>query len=266
MTDIPPGAVITLEGAPNTRDLGGHRAADGRTIATGRLVRSESLARLTDADLERLRSLGLRLVIDFRTHDEVRFDGPDRLPADVPRLHLPVGGGVVQQLYGPASSGDSTALQTMLEDGGAEAIMKRINRGFVVNDDERRAFATAVRRVVDDELPLLFHCTAGKDRTGWMAAVLLTILGVDRDTVIDDYLESNRHYLPKVVEQLSSLPNLALDPQLLTPLFTQVPEYLLAGFAAADDHYGGFEPYVRTGLGISDTEVAALRTTLLVDG
>lgn len=263
MNETPVDPVITLSGATNTRDLGGHRTSDGRTVTHGRLYRSDSLARLTDEDLQQVSGFGLRMVVDFRTSDEIRIDGPDRLPDAVEVVHRPVGGGSIQQFYGLAASGDLDKLKAALGNGGGQAMMKDINRGFVTMDAERAEFAAAIHSVIDDDLPMLFHCTAGKDRTGWMAALLLTILGVDRDTVIDDYLASNRYYLPHVTGQLSALADHGIDPQLFTPVLKQSPEYLLAAFDAAEEHYGGMERFFAVGLGIDDDDMASLRASLL---
>ena len=255
---------VRMNGAVNVRDLGGHQTSDGRTVVGGRLYRSDSLARLTDDDLHTIAGMGLRLVVDFRTSDEIRIDGDDRLPDAIPSVHRPVGGGSVQQFYGLAASGNLDKLTAVLGGGGAAAMMRDINRGFVVNDAEREEFAATLRNVADNELPMLFHCTAGKDRTGWMAALLLTILGVDRDTVIDDYMASNRYYLPHVTSQLSALKDHGIDPELFMPVLRQSPEYLLAAFEAADEKFGGMEGFITEGLGLDSHDVTHLRSSLLV--
>ncbi|MFD0555513.1 protein-tyrosine phosphatase [Stackebrandtia endophytica] len=253
---------IELSGALNLRDLGGLRTADGARVRDGRLYRSDSLAKLTDEDFERVAGLGLRLVVDFRTEDEVASDGPDRLPEQVRRLALPVGGGSIQQFYGLAMGGDPAKLREVLGNGGAQRIMMDINRGFVSNEDERGKFGDALRLMIDDELPLLFHCTAGKDRTGWMAAVVLSLLGVPREAILADYLASNEYFLPVATTYLSALSATGLDTSLFRPVLEQRPEYLLAAFGEAERHYGTFDGFVSRGLGVDASAVERLRRQL----
>jgi len=253
---------IELSGALNLRDLGGHRTADGTLVTRGRLYRSDALAKLTDEDFEQVTGLGLRLVVDFRTEDEVSANGADRLPAAVRRLALPVGGGSIQQFYHLAVDGDPAKLRETLGDGGAQRIMMDINRGFVSNEEERGNFGHALRQMVDDELPLLFHCTAGKDRTGWMAAIVLSLLGVPREAILADYLASNEYLLPVVTQYLTALSSTGLETSLFRPVLEQRPEYLLAAFDEADQRYGSFEKFVTTGLGVDAAAVERLRRQL----
>ena len=173
---------VALDGAVNVRDIGGYRSVHGLEVTRGRLFRGDSLSQLTSADTERLDRLGLRTVIDFRTPGEVLLGGDDRLPYAVESVHLPVSGGDLGAIYELIASGDHERQWRELGGGRAASFMAEMNRGFVTDARQREAFAAALRLLCSSgRLPLLYHCTGGKDRTGWMTAIVLTALGVPRE-------------------------------------------------------------------------------------
>jgi protein-tyrosine phosphatase len=148
--------------------------------------------------------------------------------------------------------------------GGAAGMMADLYRTFVHGAKQQAAFAQALRMIADPgQLPLLFHCSAGKDRTGWLSAVLLTVLGVDRDVIMADYLRTNEAStrLHQVVVGL--LEGKVDDPEVILPMVQARAAYLEAAYAEADRRYGGLAGYLRDGLGVDDDLVAALRTNLL---
>lgn len=257
-------APVRLHGAPNLRDLGGRRTADGRVVRFGRLYRSGALSTLTDADVTTLAGLGLRTVVDFRLAAEVSDGGADRLPPGLSPLSLPVGGGSLDGFYALAKSGDFGRAEAVLGDGRAAESMARMYRGFTANDDERAGFAAALATIGEsDRLPLLFHCTAGKDRAGWLAAVLLRILGVPDEDVMADFLLSNQYFLPVADGQLGALGFAPEQLAVFQPMLEQRPEYLAAAFAEAEERYGSFEEFIHKGLDFPATAVAGLRDRLL---
>ena len=173
-----PSRLVALDGAVNVRDIGGYRSAHGPEVTRGRLFRGDSLSQLTSADTERLDRLGLRTVLDFRTPGEVLLGGDDRLPYGVESAHLPVSGGDLGVLYELIASGDHERQRRELGGGRAASFMAEMNRGFVTEARQREAFGAALRLLcAPGRLPLLYHCTGGKDRTGWMTAIVLTALG-----------------------------------------------------------------------------------------
>ena len=142
--------------------------------------------------------------------------------------------------------------------------MVALYRWFVASPLARDSFARVLRLVATAEsLPLLFHCTAGKDRTGWLAAVLLHALGVDRDPIRADYLRTNELNAAGNAYLLSQVGSHLADPTMLAPLLEARAEYLGAGFAQADESYGGLDGYLRDGLGLDEPVLAALRENLL---
>ncbi|RFU37556.1 tyrosine-protein phosphatase [Actinomadura logoneensis] len=256
---------LPFDGADNVRDLGGHPLPGGGRTARGRVLRADALTRLSDADVRRLAEFGVRTVVDLRTPMEVDTNGRDRLPDGVRTVHLPVGGGNLGVFYEVIGSRDAERQRAAFAEGRLENLMIDINRTFVRDETERGRFAEAVRLVADPAaVPLLFHCTAGKDRTGWLAAVLLAAAGVDRATIMADFLRSDdylRHTTEKILAAIAELGQMA-EPELLRPLLEQQPAYLEAAFNEADALFGSFDGFLREGMGLDDATLDALRQNL----
>jgi protein-tyrosine phosphatase len=263
-----PSRHIVLDGAVNVRDIGGYRTSYGLEVARGRLFRGDALSRLSGHDTERLERLGLRIVVDFRTPGEVLLAGADRLPFGIELVSLPVGGGDLGAVYELIASGDHERQQAELGDGGAASLMVEINRGFVTDARQREAFGAAVRLVCSaGRLPLLYHCSGGKDRAGWMTAIVLTALGVPREVVLRDYLLSNDFHRTEYQKLRYDLvkTGIVADPDLLRPVMEQSATYLGAAFEEAERRYGSFGRFVTRGLEVSDAMLGELRRTLLGD-
>jgi protein-tyrosine phosphatase len=242
---------LHLVGAPNFRDLGGYRTVDGRWVRMGSIYRSDQLDRLTDADLAKLTRLGIRTVVDLRT-DAERATGPDRLPAGATAV-------VADVLDGTAMNVNMSALLASPAD--PVATMRSAEQIMVEAPGAQAAYRTLLVRITQPtQLPLVVHCTAGKDRTGWASATVLTALGVPAGTVMHDYLESNRYVLAKYAPLLHSLPpDRAAHAR---PMLEVRPDYLQAGLDDATARYGSMDDYVTRILG---TTPAALRAQLLQD-
>lgn len=287
-----PARSLGLNAAANARDLGGYRTGDGRTVRSGVALRAEALVRLDDADLETLTALGVRQVVDLRGLNEVQENGSDRLPGldpvDIATVELTDGvavieGGRIRLLHLPVyspdhdiyvelrdilGSQDAVAQRALLGDGGGERIMTEMYRWFVTDPVIRTRFAETVRLLADPAgTSVLFHCTAGKDRTGWVAAILLTALGVDRDTVYADYLLTNERSAATVERIMESFTRHKVleDPALILPVIRADAAYLDAAFAAVAEGWTDFESFLTDGLGLAAAELAALRANLLTD-
>lgn len=220
---------LNLQGVQNGRDAGGYRTADGHWVRTGLVYRTGQLNNATPADLAVLTDRQVRVVDDLRTVYE-RTIAADRLPA-----------GAVANWNDVIGQAPPQTLVTTLTGGND------LYRAFITAPGANEAFASVLRDIIDTDGAVLFHCTAGKDRTGWTSAVLLTILGVDRDTVTQDYLLSNQYR--------NAGPN--------DPLNGVSAAWLDAAFDQANQSYGSFDNYVREGLKLSATDVAALKAKLL---
>ncbi|POX42205.1 protein-tyrosine-phosphatase [Streptomyces sp. Ru73] len=258
---------VPLHGAVNVRDLGGYRTRDGHHVRYGQLFRADGLGGLTAADRGKLAGLGLRTVVDLRIPAEIARDGADRLPRGVAVVSRPVPDSELNDTTNAAlGSKDPDRQRKLLGNGRAERLMRATYRSFVSSAPSRRQFAATLRDVADGKgTPLLFHCTAGKDRTGWLSYVLLRALGVPEATATRDYLLSNRLRAAADRRTRAGLAKSGRmrDPELLTPLLEVREDYLRAALDQADREYGGVDGYLTEGLGLDSGTLAALRSRLL---
>jgi protein-tyrosine phosphatase len=258
--------LMPLEGAVNVRDIGGYRSTSGPGIAPGRVLRADALSRLTSADVRTLGAFGLRTVVDFRIPGEVLVNGEDRLPPGATRVSLPVNGGELGAFYDLIASGDHRQQEMVLGHGRATDFMLRVHRDFVADPRQRDGFGIALRMIADASggLPLLYHCTSGKDRTGWMTAIVLTAFGVPHATVLSDYLLSNDIYRDRHFKLGNDLAKTGVmrDPGLLRPLLELSPAYLDAAFEEMGRRYGSFGAFLARGLDLDDQALHQLRDAL----
>jgi protein-tyrosine phosphatase len=249
--------LVPLEGAQNFRDLGGYPAADGRQVRWGVVFRSDSLATLTDGDLERLDRLGLRLVCDFRGDAEVSEE-PNRLAgrASIRYWRRPLGDANVQ----PAE------WRRRFESGELDDIdagwLTRSYRGMI--DGSAEALAAVFRRLANPgDVPAVLHCTAGKDRTGVAAAMLLLLLGVPRECVIEDYALTGHFTGDRIRAAERYFEGRGVDAKRVTALMGSEPATLAGALDHLDENHGGAERWAREHAGLADAEVEALREALL---
>lgn len=246
MSPHPPRRIV-LSGAVNFRDLGGYATADGRRVCRARVFRADQLADLSDEDLRVVRALGLRHICDLRA-DVERAQRPNRVVPGV-RVHaigfMPKGGAELM-----AQAGSLTVEQVEQQVG-------EIYRDFIC--ERRAAFAQLFALMLEaDALPLLFHCTSGRDRTGTAAALLLSALGVPRGTILADYELSNA-YRRDLRFQLGE----HVDPVVMAAITRAHPAYLHTAFEAMQDGWGSTENYLRQALGLSDAARTRLQALLL---
>ncbi|AQA23273.1 tyrosine phosphatase C-terminal region family protein [Rhodococcus sp. MTM3W5.2] len=224
---------LHLTGAPNARDLGGYTTTDGKSVRSGLVLRSDALTALTADDLAKLVQLNVKTVEDLRTTYE-RVLGPDKLPAGATSQHRDVTGGNLV-----------TAI-TMKDLGQFYKVMPS-------NSDASAAFRAVLLDIKNSPDTVLYHCKSGKDRTGWLSAVLLTILGVPRETVNADFMLSNEYV--GAGGGTGSLGSSNSD---------HVEQaWLDSAFATVDQKYGSFDNYVSQALGLTNQDVTALKAKLL---
>ncbi|MFF8769825.1 tyrosine-protein phosphatase [Kitasatospora sp. NPDC015120] len=266
---IPAARSLGLLGAVNARDLGGYRTAEGLVLRAGVALRSDGLSRLTDEDLGRLAGLGLRRIVDLRSPDEVREAGADRIAEGMSVHQLPVFAAdfdIYATLREALADRDPHKQRALLGGGRADAMMTGLYRWFVTDRIARERFADVLRLLADPAgAPLLFHCSAGKDRTGWTAAVLLTALGVERETVVADYLLTNERSAVVVEAVLEGFRTRGLmhEPELLLPVFRAERRYLEAAFEEVEAGWPDFGAFWADGLGLDEAVLTGLRTNLL---
>lgn len=257
---------VQLDGVRNFRDLGGYPTADGRRVKPGTLFRSGHLANATDMDLARLARLPLRTVIDLRNEFDYGMDGSDVWIPGSTVLRMPLSDPVRTVSLGEILAGaDDAALERMFGGGRIAESLKGVYRGDLVRRTEvhRRVFDVLLE---DSTTPLVVHCSAGKDRTGWVSALILSALGVENDVVLADYLLSNdpaRMYLIRMPDGSRLQPD-QLHP-LIRPLFEARPEYLGAALDAVTTEWGGLAGYLRDAVGLTTAEQARLRERYLVE-
>ncbi|MFE2170325.1 tyrosine-protein phosphatase [Streptomyces sp. NPDC059447] len=258
---------MTLQGAVNLRDLGGYRTWTGGQVRQGLVYRSDALSKLTAADVTTVSGLGLTKAVDFRNPMELQYDGADKLPAGLSPTSRPVDDlGLFATTIGAIGSGDPVKQEQILGGGRAEAYMRDIYRGFVTNPENRAQFAQTVREIADGKQgPLLYHCTSGKDRTGWMSYVLLRALAVPEATAERDYLASNTFraaYDAQVRAGLKQSGRMQ-NPDLLIPLQEVRQDYLDAATAQLEADYGSFYGYLTDGLGLDLRTLAKLQNKMV---
>lgn len=219
---------LPMSGGYNFRDLGGLKTKDGRYVKWGKIFRSDDLHNLTDADLIYLSNIPLVSIVDFRSKEEIER-GPDKVPASVKEDYaLSISPG---NLLTAASLDKLTFEQ-------ADSAMKDINRLLVTDVDAIKQYKKMFDLLQDKEdVPLMFHCSAGKDRTGMGAALILSALGVEEDIIFANYMESNKYLANKYTEYIAEKPQ-------LKPLFEVKPEFLKAGLDQIKKDHGSVENYL----------------------
>ena len=254
-------AAARLVNAPNFRDLGGHRARDGRSVRTGVLYRSDQLHRLDEAECATIGALGIELVVDLRQAAE-RRRAPNPALAGARELVADVLADSGRDAEGVTPEG-----WVLIAAGRGAEFMHELYRDLVAKPAAQRAYAALIRAVVDARGAALIHCAAGQDRTGWAAAVLLRILDVDRDTVMQDYLLSARRLDAKHQRLLQSYArryaHQGIGEVELRPLLWIRAEYLERAFAEVDRLFGSFDTYLDQALGVDEPMRVALRHRLL---
>ena len=269
-----PGTVVAdrslhLASAPNARDIGGYATKDGHHVKWGQVFRSDAISKADAADLAKLDALGIKLICDFRGPSEVTADGADVPVAGAENVSLPIfdaSNDLNAKIRAAITGGDAAQQEALLGGGKAAQILADAGKFFVTSPEASKSYRALLERLTDSSsLPTLTHCTAGKDRAGWSTAVILSALGVPKQTVIDDYLLTNNYTKDKNASTLASVKSLMADPELLRPVLEVRPEYIAASFAAVKKQYGTFDKYLRKGLGISPAEVAKLKKHLLTD-
>lgn len=241
-TLTPPRRSLELSGATNFRDLGGYVGHGGRTVRWRRLFRSDHLAELTSRDLAVLADIGLSRTFDFRGREESA--AASYLLPGVVQHALPIEPTVVQNIRSMLDSGRA------LREPDAVALMQETYRAFVVDNSAR--FEELFQHLLEDDRPSVFHCTAGKDRTGFAAALLLRALGVDEHTVMADYLLTNELYRrPRVAST-------DLPLEVLQVVWRVQAEFLEAALHAVEKDYGGLPRYLERALKLGPSALARL--------
>ena len=249
MTTHSPTRHIVLPGTTNFRDLGGYVGHAGRSVRWRVLFRSDHLAGLTPESLGTLKALGIQRSADFRgvqerTVDAYAWQG----------LHthaLTVEPTVVQKAIALIHAGGSLSVADTV------VLMQETYRSFV--RENAAQFAQLFRLLLEEDAPTVFHCTAGKDRTGWAAALLLTALGVDEEQIMEDYLLTNQLFKRPV----SIFGN--MSEEVLDALWRVQPSYLMASVDIVRAQHGSVDKYLTEALGVDQPARERLAQLYLAD-
>lgn len=249
---------LGMQGTPNFRDFGGYPTVDGRRVKWGFLFRSGQLSSLTEQDVELLASLELDLICDFRRQEEQEND-PSRLPiTNPPRIaSLPIIPGSNSRFFEQTEEhvGDPQAMFDFMLD---------INRDFA--EAQAPVYARMFREILElENARVLVHCAAGKDRTGFAAAIILLALGVSKDVVMRDYMLTGRFFHPETeIERLRQKYQMqSMNPAVIVPMLEVHEAYLAQALDAIGQKYPSVTAYLAEALGVGPAEVAELRARYL---
>ena len=259
----PPGSSLGFASVPNLRDLGGYPTPHGM-VRRGLVYRSEKLHPVTTQDMPKLAALDLTQVFDLRPQPE-RAQRPDELPPGPADIWL----NVLADANGGIPANITTLLATpkqanvALGNGKMAVFGVQTYQQFVMLPSARKSYRTLFLALSNGAGPQLFHCTAGKDRTGWGAAALLTLLGVPEHIVYQDYLRTNDYILPEYQAYIARFTAQGGDPAIAQDLFAAKSEYLHAAFREATSTFGSMTRYFEEGLGLDTTVRKHLRSRLI---
>ena len=235
--------IIPLEKAENVRDLGGYKTPNG-TVKFNKVVRGASLSDLSVRDREALQQYGVTDVVDFRSPSEAK-DAPDKKIPTAKEYFLPEQGMT------------------------AQAQMIKVYRHFIEDEHAKKAYQEFLQILLansGEQKSVLFHCTAGKDRTGFGAALVLDLLGVEQQTIMTDYLATNQ-YLNDRIANMTAAAKKQGAPELLVngieALMKADEAYLNESYTAAREHYGSLTNYAKEGLGFTTGEISDLKKLYL---
>ncbi len=244
---------VDLQGAINFRDLGGYTATKGHHVKWGKLYRSADLSKLTDHDLAELSNRKISYDVDLRGNQESK-QAPDRLNPNMDYILCPAGsdnvnGSMMQSLKTIKTGGDS--------------VMVAYYGNTTYLADRYKPFFDKLLNLPNDK-SLVFHCTAGKDRTGIAAALLLYSLGVPYDTIVNDYEASNYYRTVENEKAVKSMVQLMqINEGVAKDVLSVKKEYLDAAFNAIKSKYGSIDNFLKAQIGLDDQKIASLKKKFL---
>ncbi|WP_327753802.1 tyrosine-protein phosphatase (plasmid) [Sphingobium sp. SJ10-10] len=252
------GRIIFMDGGHNFRDIGGYPTRDGCHVAQGLVFRSGTMSELSDRDHAILDNLGLKVICDLRSTSE-RSRRPSRLPEAAQyeiwsRDHHMSAGDLTEAMHRPDATPDTV-----------RALMIDAYRTLAY--EQAPSYRELFLRIAQGPLPLVFHCAAGKDRTGIAAALLLDLLGVERERIFADYALTDE-FFARGCQLIASDPVghrfAEVDPAIWEPMMRADPAYLAAMFVALEVRHGTAEAFIRDELGLDDEDIMTIRDRLLV--
>jgi protein-tyrosine phosphatase len=253
-----------MEAINNFRDFGGYKTQNGKCLKRGLLFRSGDLSKATDADLGRIATLGIKTVCDLRSEGE-RKKEPDRIPVAKPFTFFNIPMRPIVEYHGRSLRRLFSLMFGSERKMDYEAESYQAYREYAT--DYLPQLKALFQRISDPEnLPLLIHCSAGKDRTGVVAGLIQLVLGVPPEVAIEDYLKTNGNldaYTEDVFRKLSRLGYFGIPwKKLYGPLFAARVDFINAAMEQIKEEFGAIDEWMRSGLGFSEKEHHALATVL----
>lgn len=244
-----------LASIDNFRDVAGtgagYAGAHGKNVNKGVFYRANAIVP-NAADMATLTGLKLSTVYDLRSDDEVS-QKQDVLPAGVTYKRIPILSGNINEMLGKIKSPED-----------ARKMMQDMNRAFVLGDVEKAKFNELLTNMANTNGGQVFHCTAGKDRTGWASAVLLSLAGVSSQTITNDYLLTNEYAKDSIAKNTEGLKRAFGDAYVnFLPLVTVEESFLKAGLDQVTTTYGSMDKYLTEGLGLTPDTIGKLKAKLL---
>ncbi|KAH9850816.1 protein-tyrosine phosphatase-like protein [Lenzites betulinus] len=252
---------VSVDGVVNVRDLGPYPTSHpGLVTKPGTAYRSGEVSHITPEGMQKLKDLGVTTIYDLRSDTEmVRYGTPIPAVDGIEVVHIPV---FKTEDYSPESMAKRFELYAS---GKIEAFMILYSQ---ILNSAGPAFGVVLRHIRDrPNSPCLFHCTAGKDRTGILAALLLKLAGVDDETIARDYALTRVGREPAremIMKRLSNVPYFATNTEAALNMFSSRAETMIAFLQMLQERYGGVEEYIRKIVGLSDEDIAAIRKNFLV--
>ncbi|MBQ9030226.1 MAG: tyrosine-protein phosphatase [Parasporobacterium sp.] len=259
--------VLQFETLHNTRDLGGMAAGDGRIIKPGKLIRSGRLSDISQNDMGQLSSL-IDVVVDFRDVPE-RLEKPDRTIPGVTCFHIPI-----LEKLAPGVTQETRSEKEMFagiaqDPKRAKQMICGIYRRFALDDFSVSQYRKFLRILLEEhEKAVLWHCSAGKDRAGMASVIIEEILGISREDIIADYLQTNDCLADDIVimtrhaKEMLQIQSPEAD-QAFRCLFGADPDYIRVFYEAAEEKYGDFRTFIHDGMQLTDQEILRLQEMYL---
>jgi protein-tyrosine phosphatase len=240
---------VKLQGAVNFRDLGGYATKSGKKVKMNVLFRTAALNSLTDADLTKIAGLQIKYDFDFRGPFEVKT-APDKIPTGTTRISLPAGS---------ENIGDSNYMKNMGRYLKSDSFMMSFYTVLTpFKDRYKPLFDSLITNTKSS--PILFHCTAGKDRTGIAAALILYALGVKEQTIFEDYEATNYYRRKENAKSIAQMTKYyGLDEKIASNLMGAKKEYIAATFSTIKGKYGTIDAYLEKELGLTQQKIKILR-------
>lgn len=242
---------IYMDGTGNFRDLGGIRTSDGKTVAWGKIFRCGDMGKLSGNDLNFIKNAGITDVIDFRTESEIK-SSPDQYPADasINRIHAQIGQKDPEEM--------NKFMKTTMNPAATPTEVERVFTGFYENmitqiKDYKPLFEELLANAGNESI--LFHCTAGKDRTGLASALILSALNVPEETIVEEYYLSNL-YTRKMFAKHPMMSR--IKPEIAEVLAGVKPAYIQASLAKIKLKYGSVQKMLESELGLNAEKRALL--------